>query len=188
MNLFSADPVYPEGFHYYPGFITEEQEQDLCLQIQKLSLSEFRFRGYEAKRKVASYGFDYHFDSRSISPGEAIPSFFLPLMEAVADFLKLPASEFRELLVTEYPPGAVINWHRDAPPFGLIAGISLLEDCRFRLRPFDKSKQGRKSIISIPVERRSLYIMQGPVREDWEHSIMPVKERRYSITLRTLRK
>ncbi|MBX9850590.1 MAG: alpha-ketoglutarate-dependent dioxygenase AlkB [Cytophagaceae bacterium] len=92
------------------------------------------------------------------------------------------------MLVTEYPTGSVINWHRDAPPFDLIAGISLLSDCKFRLRPHDKSKQCRTSIISFPVKRRSLYIMQGPARTDWQHSIAPVKETRYSITLRTLKK
>jgi alkylated DNA repair dioxygenase AlkB len=92
-----------------------------------------------------------------------------------------------ELLVTEYPPGSVINWHRDAPPFDVIAGISLSADCTFKLRPHEKEKQNRKSILSFPVKRRSLYLIQGEARTNWQHSIAPVKEMRYSITLRTLR-
>lgn len=59
---------------------------------------------------------------------------------------------FAELLITEYPVGSVINWHRDAPPFDLIAGISLMADCTFRLRPNDKAKQTRASVISFPVK------------------------------------
>ena len=90
-------------------------------------------------------------------------------------------------MIIEYPPGAVINWHRDAPPFDIIVGISLLSNCTFKLRPHEKEKQTRSSIISFPVERRSLYVMQGPSRTDWQHSTNPVKETRYSITLRTLR-
>jgi len=82
----------------------------------------------------------------------------------------------------------VINWHRDAPPFDLIAGVSLLTDATFRLRPYDKEKQGRGSVISFTAERRSLYVMQGPSRSEWQHSIAPVKAVRYSITLRTLKK
>jgi alkylated DNA repair dioxygenase AlkB len=99
----------------------------------------------------------------------------------------MPSENFAELLLTEYPEGSVINWHRDAPPFGLIAGISLLSDCTFRLRPHDKAKQNRRSIISLPVRRRSLYIISESARTDWQHSIAPVKQTRFSITLRTLR-
>ena len=95
--------------------------------------------------------------------------------------------EIAELLVTQYPLGAVINWHRDAPPFKQIAGISLLSDCIFRLRPYDKLKQNRNSILSFPVKRRSLYVMEGIARQDWEHSIAPVMAPRWSITLRSLR-
>ena len=83
--------------------------------------------------------------------------------------------------------GSVINWHRDAPPFDIIAGISLLSDCSFKLRPYDKTKRKRNTIISFPVQRRSLYIMEGVARSEWEHSIAAVKQLRYSITLRTLR-
>jgi alkylated DNA repair dioxygenase AlkB len=128
-DLFSTDSIFPEGFSYFPGFITEEEERLLCENISNLHLTTFIFRGYEARRKVASFGFDYHFDSRSISKGSAIPGEFHFLVEKISSFLNIPISEFAEVLVTEYPAGSVINWHRDAPPFKLIAGISLLSDC-----------------------------------------------------------
>jgi alkylated DNA repair dioxygenase AlkB len=187
-SLFPLEPAYPEGFSYIPDFISAEEESRLLEAIRPLELHTFLFRGYEAKRKVASYGYDYHFDSRSIEKGKPVPPGFSELIEKVATHLKLDALELQEMLVTEYPPGSVINWHRDAPPFGLIAGVSLLHDCRFRLRPYDKKKQGRSSVITVPVQRRSLYVMQGVAREEWEHSIPEMKQGRYSITLRTLRK
>ncbi len=187
-TLFPGDtPRFPEGFSYFPGFITVEEEQQLCGIISTLPLSTFLFHGYEARRKVASYGYDYHFDSRSITKGEPVPPGFHFLVERVAAHLNIPAAAFKEVLATEYPAGSVINWHRDAPPFELIAGISLAADCIFRLRPYDKSKQKRSAIISFPVQRRSLYVMQGSARDEWEHSIRPVKQLRYSLTLRTLR-
>ena len=40
---------------------------------------------------------------------------------------------------------------------------------------------------TIAVEPRSAYLMTGPSRTEWEHSIPPLAEHRYSITLRTLR-
>jgi alkylated DNA repair dioxygenase AlkB len=42
--------------------------------------------------------------------------------------------ELVDPLVTRYPPGAGIGWHRDAPQFGEVGGISLLTACRMRFR------------------------------------------------------
>jgi alkylated DNA repair dioxygenase AlkB len=151
-----------------------------------MNLHTFLFQGFEAKRKVASFGYDWSFEKRILSKGKDIPSVFDSLINKVAMYLNIDRNQFAELLVTEYPIGSVINWHRDAPPFDIIAGISLASDCTFKLRPHDKSKQGRGSVISLPVRRRSLYLMQGPARSEWQHSITPVREIRYSITLRTL--
>ena len=177
----------PEGFRYIPGFISGEEEAELLAEVRRVALHSFEFRGYTANRKVASFGYDYNFDKRTIQKGEQIPDVFSSLIHKVAERLGIDEKLFKELLVTEYPPGSVINWHRDAPPFELIAGLSLAADCTFRLRPYDKSKRGRGSIVSLPVARRSLYILADSSRSDWEHSIAPVKEVRYSITLRTLR-
>jgi len=186
-TLFPIGPVFPEGFAYTSGFLTQDEESELYDQIQKLDLHEFTFQGFTANRKVASFGFDYSFENASLTKGKEIPPLFNFLINKVSKHLSIAPADFAELLVIEYPVGSVINWHRDAAPFDLIAGISLMSDCTFRLRPHDKAKQNRASVISFPVQRRSLYILQGPSRTDWQHSITPVKQRRYSITLRTLK-
>jgi alkylated DNA repair dioxygenase AlkB len=185
-SLFPYQPPYPPGFVYVPDFLNSAEELYLCEQVSKIQLHTFIFQGFEAKRKVASFGYDYSFDQRVLTRGNEIPESFHPLIDKVSKHLSIPKEDFSELLVTEYPVGSVINWHRDAPPFDLIVGISLLSDCAFRLRPHDKTKQGRKAIISFPVKKRSLYLMKGLARSEWEHSISPVKAVRYSITLRTL--
>jgi alkylated DNA repair dioxygenase AlkB len=186
-TLFPVEPAFPKGFMYVPGFITEEEEISLIKEIEKLELHNMIFQGYTANRKTASFGYDYSFDKRSLSKGKDIPAAFNFLIKRVGEYISVAPDKFAELLVTEYPIGSVINWHRDAPPFDLIAGISLSADCIFRLRPQDKAKQTRSSIISFPVKHRSLYVMKGPARSEWQHSITPVKHVRYSITLRTLK-
>ena len=185
-TLFPLTPVYPEGFQYFPGFLTVEEEKNLIETIRTVPLHNMIFQGYEAKRKVAIFGYDWSFEKRKLSRGKEIPVVFYPLIQKVSKKLKLKDEEMAELLVTEYPPASVINWHRDAPPFDKIIGISLLSDCVFRFRPHDKSKQGKHALIQLKVEPRSLYIMQGISRSQWEHSIAPVTGTRYSITLRTL--
>ncbi|RYD94566.1 MAG: alpha-ketoglutarate-dependent dioxygenase AlkB [Sphingobacteriales bacterium] len=185
-TLFPIESLFPEGFAFYPDFIGKEEEVLLLEAARAQELQTFVFQGYEAKRRVASFGQDWSFERRSLAQGKPVPGAFLPLLHKVAERLELPPEAFAELLVTEYPPGSVINWHRDAPPFALIAGVSLASDATFRLRPYDKALQGRRSIRSLHLPRRSLYVMQGPARSEWEHSIAPVKTERFSITLRTL--
>jgi alkylated DNA repair dioxygenase AlkB len=187
-TLFPIGPIFPKGFAYFPDFLTPLEELELVKEISNVELHTFHFQGFEAKRKVASFGYDYSFEKKALSKGKEIPPVFHWLIGKVAAHISLDKNDIAELLVTEYPIGSVINWHRDAFPFDLIAGISLLADCTFRLRPHDKTKQGRNSIISFPVQKRSLYVMEGPARMEWEHSISPVKAVRYSITLRTLKK
>jgi alkylated DNA repair dioxygenase AlkB len=186
-TLFDIAPKVPEGFSYSPEFITVEEEKHLLKFISTIELKTFLFQGYEAKRKVASFGYDWSFEKRVLSKGKPIPENFNFLIDRVAKQLGVSNGAIGELLILEYPVGSVINWHRDAPPFDQIAGVSLQSGCTFRLRPHDKSKQSRGSIISLPVERRSLYIMNGPSRSEWEHSTSPVKAVRYSITFRTLK-
>jgi alkylated DNA repair dioxygenase AlkB len=186
-TLFDIPPALPAGFSYFPEFLTKDEEEALYQQVLKIDLHNMIFQGFEAKRKTASFGYDYSFDNRKLSKGKEIPKEFTSLLEKIGEKVEVKAEDFAELLVTEYPVGSVINWHRDAPPFDIIAGISILSDCTFKLRPHDKARQNRASIISFPVRRRSLYIMQGPARSEWQHSIAPVKQVRYSITLRTLK-
>lgn len=186
ITLFPDEIILPEGFLYVPGFITETEEQELLEFISTIELHNFTFRGFEAKRKAASFGVDYHFDSGQLTGGAPIPTAFNPLIDKVTNYLSLE-KVIGELLVLQYPEGAVINWHRDAPPFDIIIGISLLADCTFMLRPYDKARQSRKSIIRLPVRRRSLYVMKGTARSEWEHSTSPAAALRYSITLRTLK-
>lgn len=176
LTLFDIAQPLPQGFSYFPDFISPEEEISLTRTIERLELHAFTFQGHTAKRKTASFSNDH-----------SIPASFHPLIQKIAAQANLHPVAFKQLLVTEYPPGSVINWHRDAPPYDIIAGISLHTDCTFRLRPYDKEKQHRRAIISFPVERRSLYIMQGPARIDWQHSITPVQNLRYSITLRTVK-
>jgi alkylated DNA repair dioxygenase AlkB len=185
-TLFDYPPSLPEGFSYHPEFISVDEERELLTRIAQVELKSFFFQGFEAKRKVASFGYDYSFDKGKLSKGRDIPPAFTGIIGKVAAQMNLLPDQFAELLVTEYPVGAVINWHRDAPPFDIIAGISRAGDCIFKLRPYDKKKQGRSSIINVDVKRRSLYIIRGIARSEWQHSTAPVKSLRYSITLRTL--
>ena len=173
----------PEGFLYRPDLITADEEQELIEHVRALEFAEVKMHGVVARRRVAHFGWLYAFDSWEIAPGPPLPEFLLPARARLAELIAVEPERLAEALVIEYPPGAGIGWHRDAPPFGVVAACSLLSSCRFRLR---RGTSGRID-TTIAIEPRSGYIMSGAARTRWQHSISPTKELRYSITFRTLR-
>jgi alkylated DNA repair dioxygenase AlkB len=51
------------------------------------------------------------------------------------------------------------------------------------MRKRSGTKWGRRTLELAP---RSAYVLRGPARLEWEHSIPPVESWRYSVTFRTL--
>ena len=182
--LFELGPKAPEGLIFQPDFLTIAEENDLIEVIGALPFGEVRMHGVVAKRRVAHFGLRYAFTSHHLSPASEIPHEFDSICERAANLAGVAPHSFSEVLVTEYPPGAGIGWHRDAPPFGIIAGISLAADCAMRFR---KGIAGQRDTTAVELPRRSLYVLAGSARSDWQHSISPIEQLRYSITFRTLR-
>jgi alkylated DNA repair dioxygenase AlkB len=113
-----------------------------------------------------------------------MPEFLLPLRERAAAFAGIAPPRLQQVLVTEYAAGAAIGWHRDKAVFGEVVGVSLLAPCTFRLRRAAGDAWERASLL---VEPRSVYLLSGAARAEWEHSIPPVDALRYSITYRNLK-
>ena len=179
-----APPALPEGFRYRGEVISRQMERAIVEQVRELPLREFEFHGYTGKRRVVSFGWRYDFSDRVLHRTEDIPAFLLSLREVAAGFAGLVPNALQHVLVTEYSEGAAIGWHRDKDVFGDIVGISLLSPCTFRLRRKAGTKWERASITAEP---RSAYLLRGPSRTEWEHSIPGVEALRYSITFRNLR-
>lgn len=108
----------------------------------------------------------------------------LPLTDVASQISGVPAEAFEQLMVTEYAPGAGIGWHRDRPSYEDIVAVSFLAPCTLRLRRKVGEGWERRS---AHVEPRSVYLLYGPVRNSWQHSIAPMDVLRYSVTLRTFR-
>ena len=156
----------------------------LAGRFADLPFQNFLFHGFEGKRRTISYGWHYAFDGSGLHKGDPIPDFLLPVRQRAAAFAGLAPEALEQALIVEYAPGAGIGWHRDRPVFGEVVGLSLLAEANFRFRRKDGTKWQR---VTVPAEPRSAYLLSGPARWEWEHSILPMEKLRYSITFRTLR-
>lgn len=181
--LFDSPPL-PHDLVYRPEFLTAAEEQALLAALGELPFHEATFQQYLARRRVVRYGLVHDDDRNRWETGEPLPPFLEHLRNRVAQWVDIAADAFVHALVTEYRPGTPIGWHRDAPEYGLVVGISLASACRMRFRPLDEPSD-RRSVFALDLEPRSAYVMQGRIRWGWQHSIPPTKALRYSITLRT---
>ena len=172
----------PEGLRYVADFVSPAVEQKLIAQIAALPLQPFQFGPYEGKRRVASFGFRYDYTLRRLQQADPIPEW---LASVIADVEAFGGSQTRiqQILCTEYLTGVGIGWHRDKPHFDQIFGLSLGSPCKFRFRRRAGEKWDRFTLDALP---RSIYMMAGPSRLEWEHSIPAVEAPRYSITFRTM--
>jgi len=187
LTLFGAQPTapaLPDGFKYEPEIITRDEEKKLIEHIRELPFKEFEFHGFIGKRRTVSYGWKYSFADAKLYKSDDIPPFLVSLREVAAQFAGVDARQLQQVLVTEYDAGAAIGWHRDKSVFGDVIGISLLSAVPFRLRR--KAGNGWER-VTVTAEPRSAYLLRGPSRNDWEHSIPPVETLRYSVTFRNLR-
>jgi alkylated DNA repair dioxygenase AlkB len=178
----------PHGFQYRESFITQADERVLLEAIADVAFSDFEMHGVVARRRVAFFGESY--DRAAAGP---LPAFLLPLRATIAQWAGVDSDAFAMALINEYRPGAPIGWHRDAPQYDIVAGVSLLSACRMKFRPYlspaltaQKSRR-RSATHEIVLSRRSAYLLTQESRTAYEHHIPPVAELRYSVTFRTLR-
>jgi alkylated DNA repair dioxygenase AlkB len=193
LELIAEQTPLPPGFLYQSDFISADEESHLVNLIAGLQFSAVVMRGVAAKRRTAHFGRSYEFGSFKLGPAPPIPEFLLPFRKRAASLTSHQPDEFAEALVSEYSPGAAIGWHRDAPPFGVIVGISLPAPCTMKFRPWPVPTKGavraskRTRPLSQTLEPRSAYVIDGKARTHWQHHIPPAAVLRYSVTFRTLR-
>ena len=170
---------------YRPELLDEAEERVLLDELERLEFHEIHMHGVVAKRTARHFGVDYDYERRAaVREAEAVPDWLLPVRERAAELAGVAPEELAEILVQRYPPGAPIGWHRDAPAFGIVVGISLGGAARMRFR---RDKGGVRRTFELVLEPHSGYVLAGEARTAWQHHVPPAKALRYSITFRTLR-
>jgi DNA oxidative demethylase len=174
----------PEGFVYRDELVSRSDEEELVERFAELDFEEIRIRGFAARRVARHYGYGYDYERRQPRPGEPLPGWLELLQSSAAELAAVEPEQLVEALVQRYPAGAGIGWHRDAPAFGVVVGVSLVSTCRLRFR---RGRVGSWETAELELAPRSGYVLAGAARWSWQHSIPATRELRYSVTFRTLR-
>ena len=178
----------PEGLAYEAEFLSREEEQSLIALIATLPLQAAKYKEYTARRRVTSFGGSYDFDANKLLPAQPLIEALHPLRARVAHWAGVPADDLRHVLVAEYAPGAPLGWHRDVPDHEEVFGVSLGAPAVLRFRPFPPTEPKRADVVKLRAMPRSIYAMRGVARWGWQHSVAPVEEMRWSVTMRTPRR
>jgi DNA oxidative demethylase len=139
-------------------------------------------RGQVARRRTIHFGWTYGYETWRVEPGPAIPDFLLGLRTRAARLAAVEPDALAEVLVTHYPPGAGIGWHRDAPAFGVVVGVSLLGACRFRVQQGRDTARRTRALVLAP---RSAYVLAGAAR--WRGSMRYRRDARSGTRSRSAR-
>ena len=182
MSLLFDTPLIT-GLRYEQAVIGELEERGLIERLDGLDLAPFRFHGFVGNRRTRSFGWHYDFEDASFTPAEPIPDWLQPLRERAAAFAGLSPQDFVQVLLARYDSGAGIGWHRDRDVFEQVVGFSLNTPATLRFRQRTASGFRRASLDVAP---RSAYLLSGEARHEWEHSIAPGDQLRFSITFRAL--
>lgn len=186
LTLFDSPPApMPPGWRYQADFLDADQEASLIALVRSLPLQAAQYKGYTARRRIVSYGGSFDYDANRLRPAEPLIEPLHGLRARVAQWMGVDPEDIAHVLVAEYPPGAPLGWHRDVPDFQDVAGVSLGSGAVLRFRPYPPVSPRRKDILRAEVAPRSIYLMRGPARWAWQHSVMPLAETRWSITFRT---
>ena len=124
-------------------------------------------------RKVIHYGHTYAYNRSGLGEDPEIPEFLKDLVSAerinkfFADF---KFENMDQLIVNEYKVGQGISAHIDHPKqFGpVIICLSLGSNIEILFKKGDTK-------IPIHIKMGSIYIMSGPARYEYTHSILPRK-------------
>jgi alkylated DNA repair dioxygenase AlkB len=182
-----AASALPPGMVYETQFLNAGEERALVALIERMPLAEMRYKSFTARRRVASFGGKYDFNANQLEAAAPVPAELEPLRRKVAAWLGVQPADFTQVLVAEYREGTPLGWHRDVPDFEDVLGLSLLGEGVMRFRHYPPDAATNRHVLKLVVEARSIYLLRGPARWAWQHSVPPARELRYSITWRTSR-
>jgi alkylated DNA repair dioxygenase AlkB len=162
--------------------ITPDEEAVLSELIDNCCL-KYVEQGDDGRRSTTSFGWAYRMASDDFIRCDPIPPGFSSVREKAARFAAVAPEDLLQVVLNRYEGGATIPPHFDKPFFDEIIGISLGAPS---VMHFTRESDSGTEHAQVVLSPRSIYLMSGPARHEFKHSVPPVAGVRRSITFRTL--
>ena len=183
--------VRPTGLVYQPELVDQAEERELLTVLRGLARHDIRAPGRWPHCTIRQYGSELEIDRAGdrgallLTRSATLPSKLEWVRDRCASLLGVEPGALSQMLVTRYPPGAPIGWHREAPAAGpTVVGLSLAAPCLLR---FQRRVESHRLVYELPLAPRSAYMIRGAARSSWQRRIPAVPDLRYSITFRMAR-
>lgn len=170
-----------EGFRFWNNSISEQLEREYIRQFEKLSLSQITMRGQQTRRFVGQFGGNVYTYNRAARTRAALTPQLESIRAEIATIVGFNPESLPAITIQYYPTGAGIGWHVDDHRYGLVVGLSLGGSCKMQFR----AVKDADAILIRDLPARSVYVLDGSARWNFQHRIPPVKNPRYSVTFRT---
>jgi hypothetical protein len=156
---------------YYKEFITSEKENEI-LNFFGFVNDEKNKKVVFQRNKIMRFGLKEPYHTSHVS--NEIP---FVLKDILPSYLS-----FTSVSINEYFKGQFIDWHIDlkAPNNNDIYILSLCNEATIKFR----NTKNLSEIIEFELEPRSLSILTGELRNNFEHMILPCEDYRISIVFR----
>lgn len=179
-NFPADDAIKIPGLSYIPDYITADDHNQL------LDIIDGQIWSTELKRRVQHYGYKYKYKKRSVDTAlylGALPNLVVSIAKR---FYRdgLAEKEFDQVIINEYQPGQGIASHVDCVDCfaDTIVSLSLGSVCVMEFTPIKPSTGGtpvQQQKIPLLLSPRSLLILKGAARYNWQHGIAARKKDKY---------
>lgn len=187
------------GLFYVEDFLSAEEHDNIISLLYNEQKDWWVYEevsnGETMKRRNQQYGWKYNYATQDIAKADhEQPKWVDPFgerLKSLGIIQKMP----EQMIINEYLPGQGITPHTDKVHcFGdYVAAVNLGSGIVMNFTPRNK----REEVVEVYVRPRSVYVMTGPARFDYLHSIqsreMDVvngrtirRKKRVSVTLRTV--
>jgi alkylated DNA repair dioxygenase AlkB len=160
------------GLTYLPNYISNQEESELIALIDAQPWLT------DLKRRVQHYGYKYDYKARRINLSMKVgdlPDWLSNIAKRLYEegfFKEMPD----QVIINEYEPGQGIAPHIDCEPCfeDTIVSLSLASGVTMDfIHPIQNEK------TAIYLEPRSIIVLKGESRYDWQHSISARKSDTY---------
>lgn len=162
--------------------MTPEYEQEMIALIDRLELADAP-QPEAGRRFNRAFGWGYDPKSYDLVPADPLPVEMESLRYVAAEFAGIDPDDMSHCMVSRFEPGSMIPWLKMRGIWNQLVGISLGNSTPISFR---KAADSGAECIDLRLEPRTMYLLSGEVRYDYEHSFPATEEARWCLWFRDL--